>query len=85
MLFRSKEVPFGASVIDLTSGKELGIVGEHGVVYLAGIRPDTVLSVRQADQAVCNIGPLSQPLHLTPDPIPMSCVASAHPTPTPSS
>ncbi|ANJ75577.1 fimbrial biogenesis outer membrane usher protein [Ralstonia insidiosa] len=80
-----KEVPFGASVIDLTSGKELGIVGEHGVVYLAGIRPDTVLSVRQADQAVCNIGPLSQPLHLTPDPIPMSCVASAHPTPTPSS
>src|SRR5581483_4520260 len=26
-----KEVPFGASVIDLTSGKELGIVGEHGV------------------------------------------------------
>ncbi|WP_199029210.1 fimbria/pilus outer membrane usher protein [Ralstonia sp. ASV6] len=80
-----KEVPFGASVIDLTSGKELGIVGEHGVVYLAGVRSDTVLSVRQADHAVCEVGPVKQTLHLTPDPIPMSCVASATPTPTPSS
>nr|WP_212635776.1 fimbria/pilus outer membrane usher protein [Ralstonia insidiosa] len=80
-----KEVPFGASVIDLTSGKELGIVGEHGVVYLAGIRPDTVLSVRQADRAVCEIGPVTQTLLLTPDPIPMSCMASASSSPTPSS
>jgi hypothetical protein len=35
-----KPMPFGASVVDSKTGREIGIVGEHGVTYLSQIEPD---------------------------------------------
>lgn len=72
-----KAVPFGASVVDVGTGKELGIVGEHGVVYLAGVRPGTVLSVRQSDKRLCDVANVPAALTLTPDPIALPCTAGA--------
>ncbi|MFD0878766.1 fimbria/pilus outer membrane usher protein [Variovorax dokdonensis] len=50
-----KPLPFGASVVDLNSGKEVGIVGEDGLTYLTQIQSESKLVVRLSQHADCSI------------------------------
>ncbi|MQR02498.1 fimbria/pilus outer membrane usher protein [Glaciimonas sp. GS1] len=48
-----KDVPFGASIQDSKSNKEVGIVGEHGVTYLTGVKSDAELVARWGNNDSC--------------------------------
>ncbi|WP_455778163.1 fimbria/pilus outer membrane usher protein [Burkholderia stabilis] len=76
MLPSGKEVPFGASVVDRDSGKEVGIVGERGVTYLSGVRKGAELSVRIAEREVCRMPALPSDTKLGADPLRIECVDS---------
>ncbi|WP_179404261.1 fimbria/pilus outer membrane usher protein [Burkholderia guangdongensis] len=66
-------VPFGASVQDADDGRELGIVGEQGAVYLTRVRPDARLVVRSAAHTLCTLGALPDTQQLDGTPIPVAC------------
>ncbi|WP_093160355.1 fimbria/pilus outer membrane usher protein [Variovorax sp. YR216] len=53
-----KPMPFGASVTDLKTGREIGIVGEQGSTYLTQVQPDSELVVNLGPNAVCHLGRL---------------------------
>ena len=63
-----RAVPFGASVVDLNTGREVGIVGEHGVTYLVDAKPDGELVAQSGGRTLCRIG-------LLPDAMPADGVA----------
>ncbi|WP_176300497.1 fimbria/pilus outer membrane usher protein [Burkholderia vietnamiensis] len=68
-----KDAPFGASVVDRRTGKEVGIVGEHGVTYLTGVRKDAELVVRVVDRDICRLPVLPESMTLGADPVPLDC------------
>ncbi|WP_184007940.1 MULTISPECIES: fimbria/pilus outer membrane usher protein [unclassified Paraburkholderia] len=68
-----REVQFGASVVDHKSGKEVGIVGEHGVTYLSQIRPDSELVVQIDGNTECRLGDLPQSPDMDGNATPVSC------------
>lgn len=55
-----RPLPFGAPVVDLKTGKEVGIVGEAGLTYLTQVQEDSRLAVRLTQQADCRIENLPQ-------------------------
>ncbi|WP_233856745.1 fimbria/pilus outer membrane usher protein [Paraburkholderia sp. HD33-4] len=66
-------VQFGASVMDRKTGKEVGIVGEHGVTYLSQVQPDSELVVQVGENTVCRLGELPQNLEMDGNATPVSC------------
>ncbi|WP_460164117.1 FimD/PapC C-terminal domain-containing protein [Pseudomonas sp. S2_F03] len=52
-LENGRPVPFGASVQDKHTKKEVGIVGEAGVTYLLGAKSGTELVARWDDTKSC--------------------------------
>jgi outer membrane usher protein FimD/PapC len=66
-------VPFGASVQDAADGRELGIVGEQGAVYLTRIKPNARLVVRAGERTLCELDALPDTLQLEGAPIPVAC------------
>ncbi|MFJ2988911.1 fimbria/pilus outer membrane usher protein [Collimonas sp. NPDC087041] len=69
------DVPFGASVQDSKSNKEVGIVGEHGVTYLTGVKGDAQLVARWGSDQVCSLGPLPDEQEMTGVATPVACQA----------
>lgn len=55
-----KPVPFGASVQDKNTNKEVGIVGEAGVTYLLGIKAGAELVARWDDAGQCSLAELPE-------------------------
>ncbi|MEO6919423.1 MAG: fimbria/pilus outer membrane usher protein [Collimonas sp.] len=68
-----KDVPFGASVQDSKSNKEVGIVGEHGITYLTGVKPDAELVARWGDDQSCKLAALPADQVLTGTASPVAC------------
>ncbi|AMP09593.1 type VII secretion system (T7SS), usher family protein [Collimonas arenae] len=72
-LASGRDVPFGASVQDKTSNKEVGIVGEHGIAYLTGVKSDAELVARWGDDQACALAALPQDDGLTGTATPIAC------------
>ncbi|WXL24213.1 fimbria/pilus outer membrane usher protein [Ectopseudomonas mendocina] len=53
-------VPFGASVQDAVTNREVGIVGEQGVTYLLGVKAGADLIVRWGDGQNCKLAELPE-------------------------
>ncbi|WP_342633104.1 fimbria/pilus outer membrane usher protein [Pseudomonas sp. TTU2014-080ASC] len=53
-------VPFGASVQDTATNREVGIVGEQGVTYLLGVKAGADLIVRWGDGQSCKLAELPE-------------------------
>ncbi|WP_179096601.1 fimbria/pilus outer membrane usher protein [Burkholderia pseudomallei] len=70
-------VPFGASVQDAATGKELGIVGEAGAAYLTQVQPRAKLVVRAGAKTICTPAALPDTLQLDGTPAPVACEAAA--------
>jgi outer membrane usher protein FimD/PapC len=68
-----KDVPFGASVQDSNSNKEVGIVGEHGITYLTGVKADAKLVARWGDDQSCALAALPEDQALTGTASPLAC------------
>nr|WP_322013507.1 fimbria/pilus outer membrane usher protein [Paraburkholderia sp. J12] len=68
-----KAMPFGASVVDRKTGREIGIVGEHGVTYLSQIQPDSELVVQLSDTEQCRLGALPANLPADGQATPVTC------------
>ena len=68
-----KAMPFGASVVDRKTGREIGIVGEHGVTYLSQIQPDSELVVQLSDTEQCRLGTLPDNLPADGQATPVNC------------
>lgn len=68
-----KAMPFGASVVDRKTGREVGIVGEHGVTYLSQIQPDSELVLQVTDARQCRIGTLPNDLPADGHATPVTC------------
>lgn len=47
-LENGKYPPLGTSVVEINSGREVGIIADNGIVYLTGINPDEEYSVKWA-------------------------------------
>lgn len=69
-----KPVPFGASVQDKNTNKEVGIVGEAGVTYLLGIKAGAELVVRWDDAGQCSLAKLPEQDVLTSVAMPAQCL-----------
>lgn len=57
-----KYPPLGTSVIEKESGREVGIIGENGIVYLTGINHDNNYIIKwnnQQNQCQLNIAELA--------------------------
>jgi outer membrane usher protein PapC len=67
-------MPFGASVVDRQTGREVGIVGEHGVTYLSQIQPDSELVLQVTDAKQCRIGTLPDDLPADGHATPVTCI-----------
>jgi outer membrane usher protein PapC len=68
-----KVMPFGASVVDRKTGREVGIVGEHGVTYLSQIQPDSELVLQVTEAKQCRIGTLPDDLPADGHATPVTC------------
>jgi outer membrane usher protein FimD/PapC len=55
-----KSIPFGASVQDQTSRREVAIVGEKGQVYLQGLKTGTKLIIRWGNDESCSLSDLPE-------------------------
>jgi len=69
----NKDVPFGASVQDSSSNKEVGIVGEHGLTYLTGVKAGAQLVARWGDDQSCMLAALPAGQALTGTASPLAC------------
>ena len=69
-----KPVPFGASVQDKNTNKEVGIVGEAGVTYLLGIKAGAELVARWDDAGQCSLAKLPEQDVLTNVATPAQCL-----------
>ncbi len=58
LLADGSAVPFGASIQDSNTNKEVGIVGEDGVTYLLGVKTDARLVARWDDSKSCALAEL---------------------------
>ncbi|WP_367617014.1 fimbria/pilus outer membrane usher protein [Pseudomonas khorasanensis] len=69
-----KPVPFGASVQDLHTNREVGIVGEVGVTYLLGIKAGAELVARWDDAGQCRLAKLPEQDVVTSVATPAQCL-----------
>ena len=51
--------PLGVTVVDITSGKDVGLVAEDGYAYLSGLQEDSKLRLQWGNN-VCEITPPNQ-------------------------
>ncbi|RKF49453.1 fimbria/pilus outer membrane usher protein [Paraburkholderia fungorum] len=65
--------PFGASVQDAKTGKEVGIVGERGITYLTQVQKNSELAVHVGDTLLCRLGTLPDDLQLEGAATPITC------------
>lgn len=68
-----KAMPFGASVVDKKTGREVGIVGEHGITYLSQIQEQSDLVVQVSDSMQCRLGALPDSLQSDGSATPVTC------------
>ncbi|OLL28250.1 fimbrial protein [Burkholderia sp. SRS-W-2-2016] len=68
-----KAMPFGASVMDRKTGREIGIVGEHGVTYLSQIQTGSDLVVEVSEGKQCRLGALPDSLPSDGSATPVTC------------
>ena len=69
-----KPVPFGASVQDRVTNKEVGIVGEAGVTYLLGVKAQAELVAVWADSQRCALAELPEENVVTNIAKPVQCL-----------
>lgn len=67
-------VPFGASVQDTATNREVGIVGEQGVTYLLGVKAGAELIVRWGDGKSCTLAELPEGESVTNVAKPVRCL-----------
>ncbi|MDN0089296.1 fimbria/pilus outer membrane usher protein [Yersinia nurmii] len=70
--YRGVSVPFGAEVTNTQTGKANAIVGEDGLTYLIGVKPESQLKVRWSDKSCTLVLPQVLPDTVT-TPQPISC------------
>ncbi|SDJ30499.1 outer membrane usher protein [Pseudomonas delhiensis] len=68
-----RAVPFGASVQDKQTSKEVGIVGEEGVVYLLGAKVGAELVARWGNAGSCTLAELPEEASMTNVARPLPC------------
>ncbi|WP_318652517.1 fimbria/pilus outer membrane usher protein [Pseudomonas sp. PDM19] len=68
-----KPVPFGASVQDKNTNREVGIVGEEGVTYLLGAKAGAELVARWGEVGRCTLAKLPDDLVVTNVAQPLAC------------
>ncbi|MCP1649816.1 fimbria/pilus outer membrane usher protein [Pseudomonas nitroreducens] len=68
-----KAVPFGASVQDKQTHREVGIVGEEGVAYLLGAKAGAELVARWGDTGSCTLAELPAEAAVTNVAKPLPC------------
>ncbi|QLS57439.1 hypothetical protein HV314_23505 [Citrobacter sp. RHBSTW-00887] len=48
--------PLGVTIVDITSGKDVGLVADEGYAYLSGLQEDSKLRLQWGDNT-CEITP----------------------------
>lgn len=72
-LFSVKPIPFGASVFDLETNEEIGIVGSNQTVYLSGISNKSSLNVTWGNNS-CKISINEEKLNKNTNIHPLECI-----------